>query len=84
MPDLLLMRFDTVAVFDHSFNHLLLITHLDLTEGSDIDAAWAKAEVELDALQARLEAPHLIRVVAPKPCAKHRKTAHYVTNWCTA
>ncbi len=35
LPDVHLMRFDTVMVFDHSFNHLLLITHLDLAGGRD-------------------------------------------------
>jgi anthranilate synthase component 1 len=58
LPDIHLMRFDTVLVFDHSFNHLLLITHLDLTGGVAPEAAWTMAERELDALQARLATPH--------------------------
>jgi anthranilate synthase component 1 len=69
LPDLLLMRFDTVAVFDHSYNHLLLITHLDLSEHDDLDLAWQRAEAELDALQARLSAPHTASVVAPQAAA---------------
>src|SRR5208283_5294906 len=57
LPDLHLMRFDTVLVFDHSYNHLLLITHLDLSQGQTVAAAWDRAERELDTLQARLENP---------------------------
>jgi anthranilate synthase component 1 len=57
LPDLHLMRFDTVAVFDHSYNHLLLITHVDLTDGSTVEAAYARAQRELDALQTRLSQP---------------------------
>ena len=78
LPDLLLMRFDTVAVFDHSFNHLLLVTHLDLTADADLDRAWAAAEAELDALQARLEGPAPVGMVAPQPSAPlayHQHTA---------
>ncbi|MDA3962237.1 MAG: anthranilate synthase component I [Planctomycetota bacterium] len=76
LPDLLLMRFDTVAVFDHSFNHLLLITHLDLTAGADVDTAWAVAEAELDALQARLSVPYPSSVVAPQACPDLAYRAH--------
>jgi len=64
LPDVHLMRFDTVLVFDHSYNHLLLITHLDLTAGATVDAAYQLAEAELDQLQARLStplAPQLVR-----------------------
>ena len=64
LPDVHLMRFDTVLVFDHSYNHLLLITHLDLTSGASVDVAYAAAEAELDQLQARLStplAPQLVR-----------------------
>jgi anthranilate synthase component 1 len=57
LPDLHLMRFDTVLVFDHSYNHLLLITHLDLKRDGTVAKAWARAEAELDALQRRLEQP---------------------------
>lgn len=68
LPDLHLMRCDTVVVFDHSFNHLLLITHLDLTDGCGADgvpAAWAQAQAELDALQQRLNAPAPTSLVEP-------------------
>jgi anthranilate synthase component I len=57
LPDLHLMRFDTVLVFDHSYNHLLLITHLDLKRDGTVAKAWARAEAELDALERRLEQP---------------------------
>ena len=65
LPDLHLLRFDTVVAFDHSFNHLLLITHLDLTGGASVDAAHASALAELDALQARLAQPLAPRLVEP-------------------
>ncbi len=71
LPDIHLLRFDTVVVFDHSFNHLLLITHLDLTRQS-LDVAYATAEQELDALQARLaqaQPPRLVQPVAAEPLA---------------
>ena len=47
LPDVHLMRFDTLLVIDHSFNHLLLITHLDLSAGAEVSAAYAAAEAEL-------------------------------------
>jgi len=78
LPDIHLMRCDTVAVFDHSFNHLLLITHLDLSEGGDIDQAWRQAEVELDELQARLStpvAPDLVAATRPQPLRYRQHTA---------
>lgn len=68
LPDVHLMRFDTVLVFDHSFNHLLLITHLDLARTPDVGAAYAEATRELDGLQARLARPLAPRLVeAPAP-----------------
>ncbi|MHC5068839.1 MAG: hypothetical protein ACYTF0_09660 [Planctomycetota bacterium] len=48
LPDIHLMRCDTLAVFDHSFHHLLLITHVDLSGGADVDQAYAAAEAELE------------------------------------
>jgi anthranilate synthase component 1 len=67
LPDLHLLRFDTVAVFDHSFNQMLLIAHLDLTTGRPLEALHAEAVAELDALQARLCAPRPATVVEAKP-----------------
>ena len=69
LPDIHLMRFDTVVVFDHSYNHLLLITHLDLTRAT-LDDAYNAAERELDALTLRLAqplAPHLVQPVEAPP-----------------
>lgn len=67
LPDLHLCRYDTVLVFDHSYNHLLLITHLDLTGGTGVEVAYTRAVAELDALQERLEKPHASRMVEAKP-----------------
>jgi anthranilate synthase component 1 len=67
LPDLHLCRYDTVLVFDHSYNHLLLITHLDLTTGVTVDQAYDRAMIELDALQKRLEKPHVSPLVEAKP-----------------
>jgi anthranilate synthase component I len=67
LPDVHLCHYDTVLVFDHSFNHLLLITHLDLTTGQSVDAAYDAAQRELDQLQARLSAPHATSVVEALP-----------------
>ncbi|HYE08333.1 MAG TPA: anthranilate synthase component I [Planctomycetota bacterium] len=76
LPDLHLMRFDTVLVFDHSYNHLLLITHLDLSEGQSFDAAWTAAEAELDALTARLSVPMAPRLVRDAPAVEPSYTQH--------
>jgi anthranilate synthase component 1 len=78
LPDIHLMRVDTLLAFDHSFNHLLLITHLDLTQNHDIDAAYAAAQRELDDLQTRLEQPLRTNLVAPAASAEityHQHTA---------
>ena len=66
MPDIHLLRFDTVMVFDHSFNHLLLITHLDLRDGASLDMQWDHAK-ELDVLQSRLAQPLGPKLVDPQP-----------------
>lgn len=63
LPDILLARYDTVVVFDNSFNHLLLITHIDCRAGGDIEEGHRQAQAELDRLQQRLEeplSPHLV------------------------
>ena len=70
LPDLHLMRFDTVLAFDHSFNHLLLITHLDVSAGQDVTVAWDAANRELDELQTRLERPTAVRLVEPGPAVE--------------
>jgi anthranilate synthase component I len=67
LPDIHLMRFDTVLVFDHSFNHLLLITHLDLRAQPDVGAAYAAAQRELDELQGRLMVAHQPCLVEARP-----------------
>ena len=76
LPDIYLMRFDTVVVFDHSFNHLLLVTHLDLTAGASVDAEWQRAEGALSTLQASLERPHQGGVVDVQPCEPLAYTQH--------
>ena len=76
LPDVHLMHCDTVLVFDHSFNHLLLITHLDLSEGQGVEAAYGRAQRELDALQRRLEAPLAIRLVEPQPAVQPEYRMH--------
>jgi anthranilate synthase component 1 len=67
LPDVQLMRCDTVVVFDHSFNHLLLITHIDLTAALPLPEAYAQAERELTALQERLSQPLKPHLVDPGP-----------------
>lgn len=67
LPDVHLMRFDTILAFDHSFNHLLLIAHLDITRSSLMEE-WKRAEAELDALTAQLSEPISISLVPiPEP-----------------
>jgi anthranilate synthase component I len=67
LPDVHLCRYDTVVVFDHSYNHLLLITHLDLTTGQSVAEAYAAANTELDAMQVRLNKPHASQLVEAGP-----------------
>jgi anthranilate synthase component 1 len=77
LPDVHLMHCDTVLVFDHSYNHLLLITHLDLSDGQGVEAAYGRAQRELDAMQRRMEAPLALRLVEPQPAlepAYHQHT----------
>lgn len=76
LPDLHLMHCDTVLVFDHSFNHLLLISHLDLSAGQTVEAAYATAMRELDSVQRRLEQPLPIRLVEPQPAVEPTWRAH--------
>jgi anthranilate synthase component I len=76
MPDVHLMRFDTVMVFDHSYNHLLLITHVDATGGKDVAAGYAAAVRELDQLQRRLEHPLSPSLVAAEAGAEIAYRAH--------
>ena len=75
LPDIHLMRFDTVVVFDHSYNHLLLITHLDLTR-HDLATAYSAAERELDELQQRLAQPLVPRLVEPTEAPPLQYTSH--------
>jgi anthranilate synthase component 1 len=57
LPDIDLMHIDTVIVVDHSFNHLWLIAHADISRGQNLAEAYQGALDELDALQARVVAP---------------------------
>lgn len=63
MPDIHLMRFDTVLVFDHSFNQLLLVTHMHVDNIEQLTEAQKQANQELDQVEARLQeaiAPRLV------------------------
>lgn len=76
LPDLHLMHCDTVLVFDHSFNHLLLIGHLDLSAGQSVESAYGAVQRELDLVQRRLEAPQPVRLVEPQPAVEPQWKAH--------
>lgn len=76
LPDVHLLHYDTVLVFDHSYNHLLLISHLDLSEGHSVDAEYARAQRDLDQLQRRLETPAPVRLVEPQPAVEPEWLAH--------
>lgn len=78
LPDVHLMHFDTVLVFDHSFNHLLLITHLDLRAGQEVATAYEDAGRELKQLEHRLRwpsAPRLVEVSDPPELPFHSHTS---------
>ena len=78
LPDVHLMRFDTVVVFDHSYNHLLLITHIDLTTGQPLAEAYLQAQRELTRLEQRLSqplTPHLVEPgTSPEPSYRSHTT----------
>jgi anthranilate synthase component 1 len=76
LPDIQLGRFDTVLVFDHSYNHLLLITHLDLSGGATVAAAWDAAQRELDDVQRRMEQPVPMALVEPRTGADPQYRQH--------
>jgi anthranilate synthase component 1 len=76
LPDVHLMHCDTVLVFDHSYNHLLLIAHLDLSDGRTVEGEYARAGRDLDTLQRRLEAPAPVRLVEPQPAVEPEWLAH--------
>ncbi len=67
LPEVALGRYDTVAVFDHSHNHLLLIAHADAALGA---VGYARAVEDLDRLQAQLAQPRPPRLVAPVPAGE--------------
>jgi anthranilate synthase component 1 len=76
LPDVHLMRFDTVVVFDHSFNHLLLITHIDLADHPDVASGFAEATRTLAALEARLSQPLQPHLVEPGPASELAYHSH--------
>ncbi len=57
VPDILLMRYDTVLIFDHSFNQLLLVSHVQADSVEAFEAALKEAETELDWVEAELQKP---------------------------
>jgi anthranilate synthase component 1 len=76
LPDLHLMRFDTVVAFDHSYNQLLLITHADLSGGATLEQAYERARAELDALAARLAQPLTPSLVDAVPGGELQYRSH--------
>ncbi|TVR46349.1 MAG: anthranilate synthase component I [Planctomycetota bacterium] len=76
LPDVHLMRFDTLMVFDHSFNHLLLITHLAVAAGEDVASAYAEAEACLKTLEHRLRWPSAPRLVELTGSAEPNFSCH--------
>lgn len=67
MPDIQLMRFDTVLVFDHSFNQLLLVTHMHIDNVEALPDGEAAAQAELDRVEAQLRQPVAPRLVKDLP-----------------
>jgi anthranilate synthase component 1 len=57
LPDLHLLITDTLVIFDHVLNCLLIVANAPLLPGTDFDAAYDDAIARLDALEARLSAP---------------------------
>jgi len=73
-PDALWGFFDTVAVFDHVTHRIALIATVFLDPEDDLDAAYADAQLRLDALEADLLAgpkhhPTVIDLDAEAVCA---------------
>jgi anthranilate synthase component 1 len=57
MPDLHLLVTDTLVVFDHVRQRLLVFANAHVPPGSDLDAAYDDAVARLDAIEARLRGP---------------------------
>lgn len=76
MPDIHLMRFDTVLVFDHSYNQLLLITHIHTDNAAQIEHALSVAASELDAVETRLQIPMAPRLHPATTDAEIQFTSH--------
>ncbi len=75
LPDVHLLRCRYMLVFDHSYNHLLIITHLDLRDGADVEAAWRAAASGLDTVEERIRRPRTPDLVLPvaQPTVEYRR-----------
>jgi anthranilate synthase component I len=76
LPDVHLARYDTVVVFDHSYNQVLIIAHCDLTGGAEVAVAYAAAQAAIDGVVRRLEEPQPVRLVEPAPAVAPTYTQH--------
>lgn len=76
LPDIHLMRFDRLMAFDHALGHLLLIGHIDLTQGGDLASLYKAEETALQAIAERLQTPTRVRLVEPEPTKLLPFTAH--------
>ncbi len=59
VPDAVYMLADTLVVFDHARNHLLIVANAHITDTSDegIEAAYEDAVARIKTIYARLDAP---------------------------
>lgn len=68
VPDIHLMRYDTLLIFDHSFNQLLLVSHVHVNGEAELDAALQAANDELDWVEDELQkalTPRLHQITSP-------------------
>lgn len=58
LPDLYFLITDTILIFDHVRNRLMLVSHAQV--GHDVDAAYREAFEKIDRLEAQLRKPLMV------------------------
>ena len=58
LPDLYFLITDTILIFDHVRNRLMLVSHAQV--GQDVDAAYREAFEKIDRLEAQLRKPLMV------------------------
>ena len=57
LPDMHLLVTDTLLIFDHVRHRLLICANAHVPPGTDLDAAYDRAQAQLDAIEAQVRQP---------------------------